>query len=317
MLCVAVLIFPQSNLHSFDKRQEKLLFFPHPLRTLFFPSRSASDASASSTDTVAIGLCNVSASPLIALSPTRNPVNDPGPDAAANPPRSFTPYPCFLSKAASVGINCAENVPPAIAADSITRNDPASASASVMPPDWPDVSMARMSICCLSRAERGNPIARINYGCDLGDEPCANENQSLRPACSSPSIKALRKKFSGMKICGQSSSIVPPNNSNFLFRNRRALEAFTNINPFQQPVPLRRKMNRSTLHSVFFFLSSCCFLSLPRRKKLTFRSHVGASTVTDTPLTLDCPLGVVCVNVPPESVNTWPHVFWDGTLARA
>src|SRR5262249_43756831 len=84
--------------------------------------------------------------PLIALKPTRSPVNEPGPEAAAKPPRSLAAYPCLCNNAAKVGTSCAEKVPPAIGADSITRTAFSSACASVIPPGGAEVSIARMSI---------------------------------------------------------------------------------------------------------------------------------------------------------------------------
>src|SRR6185437_13579365 len=83
----------------------------------------------------------------MALRPTRSPVNDPGPDAAAKPSMSRTPNLLFSSRAATVGTSCAENVPPAIGADASTPKPVVPlASANVTPPDLPDVSIPRINM---------------------------------------------------------------------------------------------------------------------------------------------------------------------------
>src|SRR5712671_472964 len=113
-------------------------------------------ATASNVDTVAMGLRRISASPLIAARPTRNPVNDPGPEATAKPPMSFFENPCLASVAATCGTSCAEKVPPDKATTSRISTSRSSivldawassfARARAMLPCLPEVSVARRNM---------------------------------------------------------------------------------------------------------------------------------------------------------------------------
>ena len=60
-----------------------------------------------------IGFSRISASALIAASPTRSPVNEPGPETTMKASISALLRRCLSSKAAICGTSCAENMPPA------------------------------------------------------------------------------------------------------------------------------------------------------------------------------------------------------------
>lgn len=64
------------------------------------------------------------------------------------------------------------------------------------------------------------------------------------------------------------------------------------------------------LLSVFLLLSNN---AIAQKADVAF--SVGASSVSDTHLTFDCPLGAVCDSIPPESVKTGHDVFWEGTFS--
>src|SRR5690349_8483424 len=104
-------------------------------------------ATASSSETAAIGLARTSASALIAANPTRRPVNDPGPDATANPSICCLSKLCFVRSAAICGTSCAEKVPPASATTSSASQTPSGSHlARAMLPCLPDVSVASRSM---------------------------------------------------------------------------------------------------------------------------------------------------------------------------
>jgi hypothetical protein len=65
------------------------------------------------------------------------------------------------------------------------------------------------------------------------------------------------------------------------------------------------------LLSFFVFLFSA--MAAAQRADVGF--SVGASSVSDTHLTFDCPLGAVCDSIPPESVKTGHDVFWEATFS--
>lgn len=66
-----------------------------------------------------------------------------------------------------------------------------------------------------------------------------------------------------------------------------------------------------------FLLSFLVFLfstmAVAQRADIGF--SVGASSVSDTHLTSDCPLGVLCVNIPAESVKTGHAAFWEANFS--
>ena len=121
---------------------KKTSFRPPSSTAKTFPRDCA--AKACSNETAAIGFTKTSASALTTASPMRNPVNDPGPEAVANPPISPLPNPCFSSKAAICGTSSAENVPPTSGATSKTSQESSGPHcASAMLPSLPEVSTAR------------------------------------------------------------------------------------------------------------------------------------------------------------------------------
>src|SRR6185437_1675189 len=79
-------------------------------------------------------------------SPTRNPVNDPGPVTATSPSRSCAESLYRVSRPEICGISSAENVPPWIPENSIIWNSLALPRARVIPPWRPEVSTASSSI---------------------------------------------------------------------------------------------------------------------------------------------------------------------------
>src|SRR5438093_9623522 len=104
-------------------------------------------ATASSSETAAIGLASTSASALIAANPTRNPVKDPGPEATANASICCLLKLCLVRSAAICGTSCAENVPPASATTSSASQAPSgSHPANAMLPCFPEVSAASRSM---------------------------------------------------------------------------------------------------------------------------------------------------------------------------
>ncbi|HKD80190.1 MAG TPA: hypothetical protein VKH81_10890 [Candidatus Angelobacter sp.] len=72
----------------------------------------------------------------------------------------------------------------------------------------------------------------------------------------------------------------------------------------------------NTKHAPVFFLFFVILL-LPHvavAQKADVALSFGASSVSDTHLNFDCPLGVLCINIPPESVKTGHALFWEGTF---
>ena len=87
---------------------------PVPQRRQLLPAR----------ETAAIGFCKISASALMAASPTRNPVNDPGPEATAKASMSVFARLCLVSNEEICGTSCAEKVPPSSETSSRVREAP-------------------------------------------------------------------------------------------------------------------------------------------------------------------------------------------------
>ncbi len=111
------------------------------------PSTPPAMATASSSETAAIGLASTSASALIAANPTRRPVKEPGPEATANASICCLSKLCFVRSAAICGTSCAEKVPPASATTSSASQAPSgSHRASAMLPCFPEVSAASRSM---------------------------------------------------------------------------------------------------------------------------------------------------------------------------
>ena len=101
-------------------------------------------------ETDAIGLPSVSPRPFTAARPTRRPVNDPGPEAAARPSNFSLGMPCRVSSAAMAGISCAEKVPPATGTLSMSSKLVASPRPRAILPCLPEVSTAKISIFRIS-----------------------------------------------------------------------------------------------------------------------------------------------------------------------
>src|SRR6185437_7459586 len=82
----------------------------------------------------------------MAASPTRRPVNEPGPETTAKPSMACLLKPWRFSASAICGTSCAEKVPPSSATISSVRAFPSSNSTRAMLPPFPDVSTPRISI---------------------------------------------------------------------------------------------------------------------------------------------------------------------------
>src|SRR5437667_11322161 len=104
-------------------------------------------ATASSSETAAIGLASTSASALIAANPTRRPVKEPGPEATANASICCLSKLCFVRSAAICGTSCAEKVPPASATTSSASQAPSGSPRDrAVAACSPDVSCAHRSM---------------------------------------------------------------------------------------------------------------------------------------------------------------------------
>lgn len=74
-------------------------------------------------------------------------------------------------------------------------------------------------------------------------------------------------------------------------------------------------MNTKHAPVVFLFLAFLLLPNLATAQKADVALSFGASSVSDTHLTSDCPLGVLCVNIPAESVKTGHDLFWEATFS--
>jgi hypothetical protein len=85
----------------------------------------------------------------------------------------------------------------------------------------------------------------------------------------------------------------------------------------QQPKSHIQGEKMVTKHAPVFFLF-LVFLLLSNfavAQKADVALSFGASSVSDTHLTSECPLGVLCISVPAESVKTGHALFWEGTFS--
>lgn len=65
----------------------------------------------------------------------------------------------------------------------------------------------------------------------------------------------------------------------------------------------------------FLFIAFLLLSNFASAQRNEVALSFGASTVSDTHLNFDCPLGVLCISIPPESVKTGHALFWEGTYA--
>src|SRR5215469_12672149 len=110
------------------------------------PEISPEPAITSKRETAAIGLSRTSARALMAASPTRSPVKEPGPEAIANPSISFFFNPCWPSRAEIWGTSWAEKVPPSRGTRSSVCPSARPKRTNAMLPFFPEVSAPRISI---------------------------------------------------------------------------------------------------------------------------------------------------------------------------